>query len=202
MQDPVINEATAETWIYPTNYSVRKYQRDISETCLYHNTLVSLPTGMGKTLIAAVVMYNFHRWFPTGILLFLAPTKPLVSQQIAACRDIMGIPTSSIAQMDGTVPSKSREDLWKTKKLFFCTPQVVENDLAHGRCEARRVVCVVLDEAHRATGNYAYVKVIHELSRQRCRFRVLALSATPGSDRRAIQNVCSHHLGTHPMRST
>ena len=30
------------------------------------NTLVSLPTGLGKTLIAAVVMYNYYRWFPTG----------------------------------------------------------------------------------------------------------------------------------------
>lgn len=30
-----------------------------------HNTLVCLPTGLGKTLIAAVVMYNHYRWFPT-----------------------------------------------------------------------------------------------------------------------------------------
>ncbi len=47
-----------------------------------HNTLVSLPTGLGKTLIAAVVMYNLQRWFPTGKAIFLAPTKPLVHQQV------------------------------------------------------------------------------------------------------------------------
>ena len=41
---------------------------------------------MGKTLIAAVVMFNFHRWFPTGRLAFLAPTKPLIHQQIKAVR--------------------------------------------------------------------------------------------------------------------
>jgi ERCC4-related helicase len=48
------------------------------------NTLVSLPTGLGKTLIAAVVMYNYYRWFPTGKVVFCAPTRPLVSQQIHA----------------------------------------------------------------------------------------------------------------------
>ena len=36
-----------DTWFYPTNKSVRKYQRDIVETCLFHNTLVTLPTGLG-----------------------------------------------------------------------------------------------------------------------------------------------------------
>lgn len=28
--------------------------------------MVVLPTGLGKTLIAAVVMYNYFRWFPEG----------------------------------------------------------------------------------------------------------------------------------------
>jgi ERCC4-related helicase len=40
------------------------------------NTLVWLPTGLGKTLIAAVVMYNFHRWYPTGkdnLMIVLTP---------------------------------------------------------------------------------------------------------------------------------
>lgn len=34
------------------------------QTALLTNTLVCLPTGLGKTLIAAVVMHNFARWFP------------------------------------------------------------------------------------------------------------------------------------------
>lgn len=38
----------------------------MSQTAIMANTLVSLPTGLGKTLIAAVVMYNYYRWFPTG----------------------------------------------------------------------------------------------------------------------------------------
>jgi ERCC4-related helicase len=49
---PRIDEISASKWIYPSNYPIRKYQRDIVETCLFHNTLVCLPTGLGKTLIA------------------------------------------------------------------------------------------------------------------------------------------------------
>ena len=54
----------AATWFYPKNVPARQYQIDIVRTALFENTLVCLPTGLGKTLIAAVVMYNFYNWFP------------------------------------------------------------------------------------------------------------------------------------------
>lgn len=88
-------------WIYPTNCPVRDYQLHISRTALFCNTLVCLPTGLGKTFIASVVMYNFYRWFPSGKVVFMAPTKPLVTQQIEACYQVMGIPQSHMAEMTG-----------------------------------------------------------------------------------------------------
>lgn len=90
-------------WIYPTNCPVRDYQLHIARTSLFCNTLVCLPTGLGKTFIAAVVMYNFYRWFPSGKVVFMAPTKPLVTQQIEACYRVMGIPQSHMAEMTGTL---------------------------------------------------------------------------------------------------
>jgi Fanconi anemia group M protein len=63
---PTIDESAASNWIYPTNYPVRDYQLEICANALQKNTLVCLPTGLGKTLIAAVVMYNFYRWYPEG----------------------------------------------------------------------------------------------------------------------------------------
>lgn len=56
---------------------------------------------MGKTFIAAVVMYNFYRWYPTGKIVFMAPTRPLVAQQIEACFSIMGIPRDATFEMTG-----------------------------------------------------------------------------------------------------
>ena len=80
-----------KTYVYPTNYEVRDYQFNIVKKCLFKNTLVSLPTGLGKTFIAAVLMYNYYRWYPDKKVVFLAPTKPLVAQQIEACFGIMGM---------------------------------------------------------------------------------------------------------------
>ena len=98
---PGFDHEAGEQWIYPTNYPVRDYQFNIVQKCLFRNTLVCLPTGLGKTFIAAVVMFNFYRWYPSGKVVFMAPTKPLVTQQIEACHNIMGIPQSHLAQMTG-----------------------------------------------------------------------------------------------------
>lgn len=100
---PGFDAEAGEVWIYPTNYPVRDYQYNIVQRSLFTNTLVCLPTGLGKTFIAAVVMYNFYRWYPDGKVVFLAPTKPLVSQQIEACYNITGIPLLHTAEMTGTL---------------------------------------------------------------------------------------------------
>lgn len=98
---PGFDSDAGEMWIYPTNYPVRDYQFNIVKKALFVNTLVCLPTGLGKTFIAAVVMYNFYRWYPSGKIVFLAPTKPLVAQQIEACHNVMGIPQHDVAEMTG-----------------------------------------------------------------------------------------------------
>ena len=150
---PLATDDSHKTWTYPKNkkYAERKYQVAITRSAILQNTLVSLPTGLGKTLIAAVVMYNFYRWFPTGKVIFLAPTRPLVTQQIEACYNIMGIPESDTAEMSGRIKSSIRSDLWKTRRVFFCTPQTFQKDLESKICSAQNIVCVVLDEAHKVS---------------------------------------------------
>lgn len=55
------DKEAGKVWIYPTNFPERTYQLTIAKHALFENTLVTLPTGLGKTFIAAVVMYNFYR---------------------------------------------------------------------------------------------------------------------------------------------
>lgn len=156
---------------------------------LLRNTLVCLPTGLGKTLIAAVLMYNYRRWFPDGQIIFMAPTKPLVAQQVEACHNVVGIPEADTAEMSGNLPSEVRRQIWERKRVFYATPQTVENDLESHVLDARRIVLVVIDEAHRAHKNYAYCGVVRAIARVQCHFRVLALSATPGSSLQGVQDV-------------
>ncbi|KAK3259919.1 hypothetical protein CYMTET_31105 [Cymbomonas tetramitiformis] len=180
-----IDPNTATTYIYPDQVSRREYQFEIAHTALYSNTMVVLPTGLGKTLIAAVVMFNFYRWFPKGKVLFLAPTRPLVEQQAEACHEKMGLPYDETATIMGNTKKDDdgkRSSLWSSKRVFYATPQTVMNDLRSGACPAESIVCLVVDEAHRATGNFAYVEIVKFLSARDIKFRILALSATPGSD--------------------
>ncbi|XP_071795653.1 Fanconi anemia group M protein-like isoform X2 [Asterias amurensis] len=208
-QQPVIPQATqledlpgfdvsaGNIWIYPTNYPVREYQFNIVQRALFRNTMVTLPTGLGKTFVAAVVMYNFYRWYPEGKVIFMAPTKPLVAQQIEACYNVMGIPQTDMAEMTGNMPPVERKKAWQRCRVFFLTPQVLMNDLSRRACPTQQVKCLVVDEAHKALGNHAYCQVIRELYKYSTEFRVLALSATPGSDLKAVQQVLTNLLISH-----
>ena len=201
---PILDPVSRDTWEWPTHadYTDRQYQLEIASVALFQNTLVSLPTGLGKTFIAAVVMHNYYRWFPTGAIVFLAPTRPLVSQQIEACHRIVGIPASDTAQMQGTLLPPARAQSWRSRRVFYCTPQTFTNDIEAGRVDPRRVVLVVLDEAHRAAGDHAYNKCIRALDAARGRYRVLALSATPGADVNKVQNVVSSlHISRLEVRT-
>lgn len=122
---PGFDSSAAKVWIYPTNYAVRQYQLEMSEAALFQNTLVCLPTGLGKTFIASVVMYNFYRWYPSGKIVFMAPTKPLVAQQIEACYQVMGIPQAHMAELTGqqTETRTSEHQILALTRLYkglFC----------------------------------------------------------------------------------
>ncbi|XP_060844773.1 uncharacterized protein LOC132924458 [Rhopalosiphum padi] len=176
-------------YVYPSNFPVREYQMTIIKTALFHNTLVSLPTGMGKTFIAAVVMYNFYRWYPMGKIIFMAPTRPLVAQQIEACHSIMGIPRDMTFEMTGNIPPEQRYLAWNKYRVFFLTPQVLANDLSLNKCPSDTFRCIIVDEAHRATKDYAYVQVLKHLAKENRVIRIVGLSATPGTNIDAVTEV-------------
>ncbi|KAL6492806.1 hypothetical protein OROGR_032565 [Orobanche gracilis] len=197
-----IDHEAAKSWIYPVNIPLRDYQFAITRTALFSNTLVVLPTGLGKTLIAAVVMYNFFRWFPEGKIVFAAPSRPLVLQQIEACHNIVGIPQEWTIDLTGQTNPKKRADLWKHRRVFFVTPQVLEKDIHSGSCLVKHLVCLVIDEAHRATGNYSYCVAVRELMDTPIQLRTLALTATPGSKQQTIQHVIDNlRISTLEYRS-
>ncbi|WVZ53853.1 hypothetical protein U9M48_004741, partial [Paspalum notatum var. saurae] len=197
-----LDHEAVQTWIYPTNIEVREYQRYMVEKALFTNTLIALPTGLGKTFIAAVVMYNYFRWFPEGKIIFAAPSRPLVRQQIEACHNTVGIPQEWTIDLRGDKNPSSRSIHWKSKRVFFVTPQILQNDIKSGICMVKQIVCLVVDEAHRASGNYAYCIAIREarftillfiiLLAAHVPLRILALTATPGSKYEDIQSVVNN----------
>ncbi|KAH8602598.1 hypothetical protein B0O99DRAFT_587690 [Bisporella sp. PMI_857] len=185
-----LNDETLDTWVYPKNLGdTRQYQYSIVKNGLFNNLLVALPTGLGKTFIAATIMYNYFRWTNDAQIVFVAPTKPLVAQQVEACFNIVGLPRSSTTLLTGDQVPALRAEEWESKRVFFMTPQTLINDLSTGIADPKRIVLLVVDEAHRATGEYAYNKVVQFIRRFNKSFRILALTATPGATVEAVQEV-------------
>lgn len=73
----------AKHWIYPMNRPKRDYQFNIVKHCLFDNTIVALPTGLGKTFIAGVVMLNCIRHAPLNDPCsdYMWPRLPLVPRR-------------------------------------------------------------------------------------------------------------------------
>ena len=63
----------------------------------------------------------------------------------------------------------------------------MSNDLSRGLFPAKDVKLLIVDEAHRAQGDYAYCQVVKELVRSEAMTRIVALSATPGTDIQAVR---------------
>ncbi|KAG8718813.1 3'-5' DNA helicase, partial [Ceratobasidium sp. 395] len=192
-----LDPQTIDRWVFPLNNGKQEYQLSIVENCLFDNTLISLPTGFNKTFIAGCVMLNFFNWFPTGKIVFVAPTEALFAQQIETCQNSCGIPRQATIELAGITRKAQRRRAWEERRMFYVTPQVFLNDLRDGTYNALDVVLVVIgnpfvasvDEAHRATGAHPYVNIVHFLMANNANHRVLALSTTLLKGDKLIQDI-------------
>ena len=175
-----------------TGFSPRLYQQTILGTAASFNTLVVLPTGLGKTAVAFLLAAQRLHQYPKGKILMLAPTKPLCEQHIDTFRKHLGIPGESIQLFTGSVKPEKRAELWKKAQVIISTPQGLENDTINRRINLGEVSLLVFDEAHRATGEYAYVWLAEQYEKQSRYGRILALTASPGSDMESIKEVCNN----------
>lgn len=165
----------------------RGYQLNIVKKIFEQgNMLVVLPTGLGKTLIAFLLIENKLK---TGKCMFLAPTKPLVKQHYASFLDICGAEPADATMVTGETPKNKRGLLYE-KKILFSTPQTIKNDLLSGVFKKpQEFNLCIFDEAHRAIGNYAYTLVADRLKPSAL---IVGLTASPGGNRERIKKILSN----------
>jgi Fanconi anemia group M protein len=169
----------------------RRYQRELAGTAREGHTLVTLPTGLGKTSVSLLV--TAHRLHDVGgTALVLAPTKPLVQQHADFYREALAIPEEEVIVFTGEVSPDDRGALWGETTVVIATPQVIENDLIGGRISLRDVTHLTFDECHRATGDYAYTYIAERYHGDAADPLVTGLSASPGGDEEAILEVCEN----------
>ena len=175
--------------IKPDTVEQRLYQLNLAGTALSASSLVVLPTGLGKTIIALLAIVSRLEKIG-GKVLILSPTKPLVEQHASFLKKALLLPEEETLTFTGSLPPAKREEMWKTGKVIVSTPQVIENDLLTKRIDLNDVSHITFDEAHRAVGNYAYTYIAEKYFEQAENPLVLGITASPGSNNEKISEVC------------
>ncbi|MGI0054881.1 MAG: helicase-related protein [Thermoplasmata archaeon] len=172
--------------VRPGKLEDRRYQADIAEVAFRRNTLVVLPTGLGKTAIALRVSAETLERYPADSILFLAPTRPLVVQHARSIADALIGPEPLV--LTGAITPERRSELVRPPQIVVATPQVIANDLVRGEISLDPFRLIVFDEAHRAVGDYPYVAIGRANADGRGA-RTLAMTASPGSRKGRIEEV-------------
>ncbi|MHA2283006.1 MAG: DEAD/DEAH box helicase [Promethearchaeota archaeon] len=170
----------------------RQYQENIVNSCKNKNSLVVLPTGLGKTIIGILLITRALKKYPKGKIIILAPTRPLVIQHESSCKKFLDIDTEKIISFTGKVSPDKRIHLFKNSNIIVSTPQVINNDLARGRYDLTRVSLIIFDEAHKTKGRYSYNFISKEYIETCNDPLILGLTASPGKDYERIQEICDN----------
>ncbi len=160
----------------------RAYQLAIYNSIIERgNTLVVLPTGLGKTLIALMLIREKMK---TGRCLFLTPTKPLAKQHLESVKKILELDEQTVTLVTGELTPDKRIAEYG-KKVIISTPQTIRNDIIEERLTPEFSLCI-FDECHRTIGDYAYTFIADKLKEHTL---LVGLTASPGGKNERIKEV-------------
>ncbi len=174
------------------DFTPRLYQETIFHTAKMKNTLIVIPTGMGKTKLAILTAVERLKTHPESKIIFLTPTKPLASQICTEFKENTTIEDDKIVLFTGTISPEEREKKSKEATVIVSTPQTCANDIVNRRLDLSDVSCLVVDEAHMAVGNYDYCFVSKQYNKLARYPRIIGLTASPGSKLSEIMEVCKN----------
>ena len=190
-----IKEVTSDTTseLNSKGLEARKYQLHIAEECIDKNSLVVLPTGLGKTIIAVLVASKVLERFPANSkIIVLAPTRPLINQHYHTFLKFLGIHEEKFAILTGKILPEHRVDIFGQNQILFYTPQTLRNDLVNRKYTLTDTVLVIFDEAHHATGDYPYTMIADEFTDHNPDGIILGLTASPGASKKKIAALCTN----------
>ncbi|MHA2220104.1 MAG: DEAD/DEAH box helicase family protein [Candidatus Hodarchaeales archaeon] len=188
-----ISEENGDSILNSENLEIREYQIEIANKCLNKNSLVVLPTGLGKTIIAVLVVGKTLEIFPKNSkVIVLAPTRPLINQHYNTFSKFLSISQEKFAVLTGKTLPEKRIELYKRNLILFYTPQTLRNDLVNRRYFLEDTALIIYDEAHHASGDYAYTMIADEYQEQNPDGVSLGLTASPGASRDKITTLCKN----------
>ena len=174
------------------NFKPRLYQESILNTAKDKNTLIVLPTGLGKTKTSILIAIKRLNDFAESKVLFLTSTKPLADQISKEFRESTNLDKNGIILLTGMINPVKRQELWKDAVIIVSTPQGCFNDVVDKKINLNDVSLLIIDEAHRAIGAYDYVNIVKLYLEQAKNPRIIGLTASPGSNYQKVLEICKN----------
>ena len=176
------SEYLEDNLVKPDSIEMRDYQVSLASQAKTKNSLIVLPTGLGKTTIALQVILDILSQKKGGIL-FLAPTRVLVNQHFEFLKEHVLL--DDIGIVTGEDLLSKRQKSW-INSIVCATPEITRNDIQRGVVPSEQFSLVIFDEAHRAVGDYAYTSIATSFSND---VRFLAMTATLPSDKQRADEI-------------
>ena len=164
----------------------RDYQTALAAQAAGANCIVVLPTGLGKTAVAAQLVAEFLARGDGGSL-FLAPTRVLANQHYEFLKGALTI--QDIVLITGEDAAAKREKMWNSGSVVCATPEIAKNDLDRRVVSPSQFSLVIFDEAHRAVGDYAYTGIAERMAPAGA--RMVGMTATLPSEHDKARAVMS-----------
>jgi len=161
----------------------RDYQVNLASHAINENCVVVLPTGLGKTAVAAQVIAEFLDK-GTGGSLFLAPTRVLVNQHYEFLKKNLTLDDISLVTGEDSIQRRTK--LWNAS-VVCATPEITKNDLERAIVDVNQFNLVIFDEVHRTAGDYAYSGIAERFANSIA--RILGMTATLPSEREKATEV-------------
>ncbi|GAB2289126.1 endoribonuclease Dicer [Dionaea muscipula] len=146
--------------------NARRYQLELCKRALEENVIVYLETGLGKTRIAVLLIYEMGHLIKKPqkqICVFLAPTVALVHQQAKVIADSIDF---TVGHYGGDIKLQKSHDEWEKElnqyEILVMTPQMLLHRLRHCFIRMDMIALLIFDECHhgQADSNHPYVEIM------------------------------------------
>ncbi|XP_053289785.1 endoribonuclease Dicer isoform X4 [Pleuronectes platessa] len=172
--------------IHDNIYTPRKYQVELLEAALEHNTIVCLNTGSGKTFIAVLLAKELshqirgHYQRNAKRTVFLVNTALSVVQQAAAVRTHSDLQVGEYTDLEET--SAWTDQRWSQEitenQVLVMTCHIFLHVLRTKILLLSKINLVVFDDCHLAITDHPYCEIMKLFEGCSCSPRILGLTAS------------------------
>ncbi|XP_034432990.1 endoribonuclease Dicer isoform X1 [Hippoglossus hippoglossus] len=172
--------------IHDNIYTPRKYQVELLEAALEHNTIVCLNTGSGKTFIAVLLTKELshqirgHYQRNAKRTVFLVNTALSVVQQAAAVRTHSDLQVGEYTDLEET--SAWTDQRWSQEiienQVLVMTCHIFLHVLRNKILLLSKLNLVVFDDCHLAITDHPYCEIMKLFEGCSCSPRILGLTAS------------------------